>query len=609
VVRYRIGEDRTVTFEVGDYEPRAALVIDPVLAYSTYLGGSSAEEAAAIAVDAAGQAYVVGHSSSADFPTTAGALQPNYAGVRDAVVSKLSPLGDSLLYSTFIGGSNDDAGLAVAIDAAGNAYIAGQTASSNFPTTAGAFQTTHQGGENDGFVLKLSALGNALLYSTYLGGSANDNCGNNSIAIDSAGNAYVTGFTESSNFPTTLGAFQTAKAGQADAFVSKLNPLGTSLIYSTFIGGAARDYGVSLGLDSSGSATIAGVTKSVNFPTQSAFQSAFGGGSTDGFVAKLNPLGSALVYSTYLGGSAEDNGVGIALDPAGNAYAVFETYSTDLTTVSPFQPSNAGQLDAFIAKINPLGGRVYATYLGGSRDDDGVAIAVDAAGDAHVTGTTFSTDFPTLDAFQATRAGVQDVFVTKFAPTGSALFFSTYLGGDLQELGNTIAVSATADIYIAGYTRSTDFPVTLGAFQTTFGGIQDGFAAKIGLLPSTASCEVTMNEGGWITAANGDMATFNGIVQTDPQGNPSGHESYNDHGPVQPMAVNSVSILAVTCSDDRTTASIFGTATIDGVGNHAFRIDMLDGAQSGADDRYGMSLDNGYNSGLQPLGGGNIVIH
>jgi hypothetical protein len=580
-----------------------------VLAYSTYLGGSFAEEATAIAVDAAGQAYVVSRSQSTDFPTTAGAFQPNYAGVGDIVVSKLSPLGDSLLYSTFIGGSNDDAGLAVAIDAAGNAYIAGQTASSNFPTTAGALQTTHGGGEYDVFVLKLNPLGSALVYSTYLGGSADDTCANAGVAIDSAGNAYVTGLTESSNFPTTLGAFQTAKAGQADGFVSKLNPLGTSLIYSTFIGGSALDYGIGLGLDSTGSVSIVGVTHSTNLPTQSAFQPAFGGGLSDGFVAKFNPLGSALVYSSYLGGSDYDAGVGIAVDPAANAYALIETYSTDITTASAFQPSNGGQLDAFIAKISPLGARVYATYLGGSRDDDGFAITVDASGDAHVTGNTNSDNFPTVGAFQATRAGMHDAFVTKFAATGSALLFSTYMGGNQEDHGAGIAVSSSADIYVAGMTRSMDFPVTLGAFQTTFGGIQDGFAAKIGLLPSTASCEVTMNEGGWITAANGDMATFNGVVQTDPQGNPSGHESYNDHGPAQPMAVDSVSILAITCSDDRTTASIFGTATIDGVGNHAFRIDMLDAAQSGADDRYGISLDNGYNSGLQPLGGGNIVIH
>jgi len=216
---------------------------------------------------------------------------------------------------------------------------------------------------------------------------------------------------------------------------------------------------------------------------------------------------------------------------------------------------------------------------------------------------------PSRSTLRAAVTGGSDAFVTKLNPTGTALDYSSYLGGSIEEIGYGIAVDVAGDAYVAGRTGSADFPTTASAFQPASGGGGNAFVVKVGLLASTPLCSVTVNEGGWITASNGDMATFNGVVMTDAQNNLSGHESYKDHGPVQPIDVDSIELLATTCSDDRTTATIFGRATVDGTGDHVFRIDMVDGSQSGTNDRYGISLDNGYMSGLQPLGGGNIVIH
>jgi len=606
---YLLSPDGTVRFEVGEYDRTAPVVIDPVLAYSTYLGGSGFEEGAGIAVDAFGNAYVAGDTNSADFPTTLGAFQPTLGATQDAFVTKLSPLGNTLIYSTFLGGSSDDVGRGIALDASGDAYVTGQTNSTNFPTTLAAFQQA-RAGARDAFVTELNAQGSGLLYSTFLGGPEED--GGLAIAWSPAGTANVTGYTVSTNFPTTLGAFQTSKAGRADIFVTKLNVLGTGLLYSTYVGGSADDVGTGIAVDASDNPYVIGYTTSENYPTTVGALQPTIGGLFDGLVTKLNPLGTALVYSTYLGGTQSDSGQGIVVDASGTAYLAGYTRSTDFpSTPAAFQPANAGGYDIFVAKLNPLGNALtYSTYIGGSGDDQAYAIAVDASGSAYLTGFTFnSTDFPTVSAFQTANAGGFDAFVAKLNPLGAALDYSSYLGGNLEDLGFGIAVDVSGNAYVTGRTASADFPITVGAVQPAYAGGLDAFVAKVGLLASTPLCSVTVNEGGWITAANGDMATFNGVVMTDAQNNVSGHESYHDHGPAQAMTVDSTTILATTCSDDRTTASIFGRATIDGSGDHVFRIDMVDGSQSGTDDRYGISLDNGYMSGLQPVSGGNIVIH
>ena len=321
------------------------------LIYSTYLGGVGEETAGGIAVDGAGSAYVSGLTTSLNFPTTAGAFQTAFAGSVDVFVTKLNATGTALVYSTYLGGSDQEIagpGMTIAIDSSGNAYVTGLTLSTNFPTTAGAFQTV-LAGSSDAFVTRLNGAGTALVYSTYLGGSGQET--GNGIAVNSAGDAYVAGNTGSANFPTTAGALQTLLAGTTDAFVTRLNGAGTALVYSTYLGGSAVDVGQGVAVDSAGDAYVAGRTTSANFPTTaSAFQAAHGG-NDDAFVARLNATGSALRYSTYLGGSAPDLATGIAVDVSANAYVTGLTQSANFPTANPLQPAMAGGQEAFVAKI------------------------------------------------------------------------------------------------------------------------------------------------------------------------------------------------------------------------------------------------------------------
>ena len=442
--RYVLRGKTRVGFQVAAYDRTKPLVIDPVLIYSTYLGGSGGgsdggEGGRGIAVDASGNAYVTGFTVSTDFPTTPGTLQPaSGGGFFQAFITKLNPTGSALVYSTYLGGSGDNEGRGVAGDAAGDAYVTGVISATDFPTTPGALQPAFGGGLSDVFATKLNATGSALVYSTYLGGSGNDGVVS-SIAVDAAGNAYVAGTTDSTNFPTTPGAFQTSfSGGSSDAFITKLNPTGSALVYSTYLGSGAGSGAGSGGLavDAAGNAYVAGATDSTNFPTTpGAFQSALSGGF-DGFVTKLNSTGSSLIYSTYLGGNGEDGAASIAVDAAGNAYVAGTTDSTNFPTVNAFQPAfGGGGDDAFVTKLNPTGSALlYSTYLGGNGFDECESIAVDAAGNAYVVGTTDSTNFPTVNAFQPAFGG-GDAFVTKLNPTGSALVYSTYLGGSGGAVG------------------------------------------------------------------------------------------------------------------------------------------------------------------------------
>jgi hypothetical protein len=504
---YVLTGSNRVRFQVAAYDRKRPLVIDPALVYSTYLGGSGYDYGEAIAVDAAGHAYVTGDAESDDFPTTAGAVQPTRRGIADAFVAKLDPTGSALVYSTYLGGSGDDEGCGIAVDAAGHAYVTGFTGSDDFPTTARAVQPTH-GGIADAFVAKLDPTGSALVYSTYLGGSGwNDGHG---IAVDAAGHAYVTGFTGSDDFPTTAGAVQPTRRGTGDAFVAKLDPTGSALVYSTYLGGSEEspfffeDVGRGIAVDAAGHAYVTGLTGSDDFPTTAGAVQPTRRGTGDAFVAKLNPTGSALVYSTYLGGSGWNDGYGIAVDAAGHAYVTGPTESPNFpTTAGAVQPTHRGSGDAFVAKLNPTGSAlVYSTYLGGSGYDDGEAIAVDAAGHAYVTGPTESRDFPTTPgAVQPTHGGgYDDAFVAKLNPTGSALVYSTYLGGSrgglfAEEMGRGIAVDAAGHAYVTGFTGSDDFPTTAGAFQPTRRGRDDAFVTRLDLgstaPPATTSYYVT----------------------------------------------------------------------------------------------------------------------
>ncbi len=347
------------------------------LLYSTYLGGSSDASGSAIALDSSNNAYVTGFTDSNDFPTTAGAFQTTIAGARDAFVTKLNGNGTALLYSTYLGGSGDDAGRGHCVDSSNNAYLTGSTTSADFPTTPGAFQTTLT---NVGaYITKLDSSGAALLYSTYLGGS-NDDAGS-AIAVDSSNNAYVTGSTTSADFPTTAGAFQTTIAGGGDAFVTKLDNSGATLLYSTYLGGSSDDAGSAIALDSSNNAYVTGSTTSADFPTTAgAFQTAIVG-TGDAFVTKLDSSGATLVYSTHLGGSSNDSGNAIALDSSNHAYVTGSTTSADFpTTAGAFQTTFAGgAVDAFVTELNSSGtALLFSTYFGGTGDDYGYGIALDS---------------------------------------------------------------------------------------------------------------------------------------------------------------------------------------------------------------------------------------
>ncbi len=452
-----------VGFQVGAYDRTAPLIIDPTLIYSTFLGGGQLSLGTRVAVDASGSAYVVGATNSSDFTATAGVLgtmldpgtcsnqqgffQKSYGinatkqfACPDAFVTKLNPAGTALVYSTYLGGSQADGATGISVDSSGNAYVTGITGSTDFPTTAGAFQTTASASKSHAFAAKLNSTGSALVYSTYLAGSLND--GSTISALDSSSNLYVAGSTNSPDFPTTPGAFQTSLAGAA------------------CIGLAQRN------------AQLINTPSPVPCP--------------DGFIAKLNAAGSALVYSTYLGGSNNDGALGLAVDGAGNAYVTGVTLSTDFPTANAtaLQPSfgtftcgtTRGSnpkscFHAFVTELNSTGTALtYSTFLGGNGDDTGLAIAVDSAGAAYVTGGTNSTQFPTTQGAAQTAFGggscgnstypveCPDAFVVKVAPAGAGLDYSTYLGGNSYDFGTSIAVDPAGDAYVVGATGSLNFP-------------------------------------------------------------------------------------------------------------------------------------------------------
>jgi hypothetical protein len=474
--RYTLKGPHEVGFDIPAADPSKPVVIDPTLSYSTYLGGSNYDIGHGIAVDRAGNAYVTGYTQSTDFPT-ANPFQATIHGGSDAFVAALDPSGSTLLYSTYLGGSGNESGAGIAVDGAGNAYVTGDTTSTDFPT-ANPFQPTNHGRTN-AFVAALDPTGSTLLYSTYLGGSDIDS--GLGIAVDRAGNAYVTGGARSTNFPTA-NPLQPTNHGAWDAFVAALDPSGSTLLYSTYLGGSIDDFGYGIAVDNAGNAYVTGITGSANFPTANPFQPTYGG-SADAFVAALDPTGSTLLYSTYLGGSGTDVGYGIAVDGAGNAYVTGGTASTDFPTANPFQPTNQGGADAFVAALDPSGSTLlYSTYLGGSIDDVGNGIAVDNAGNAYVTGYTGSANFPTANPFQATIHGGSNAFVAALDATGSTLLYSTYLGGSGTDGGHGIAVDSAGNAYVTGETYSTNFP-TANPFQptnhATSHGAPNAFVTKI----------------------------------------------------------------------------------------------------------------------------------
>lgn len=473
----------TIGIRVGRYDHGRPLTIDPVLTYSSLLGGAGFDIGNAIAVDVSGAAYVTGTTASTAFPTTGGAAQGAFAGNQDVFVTKLSAGGDSFAYSTYLGGGDIDIANGIAVDASGAAYITGTTSSADFPL-AGAYQGALAGGSGDGFVTKLTPSGGGLAYSTYLGGSLADTGAG--IAVDATGAAYVTGQTASSDFPATGGAVQaTYQGGSADAFVTKLQPAGSTLAYSTFLGGSGQDIGSGIAIDGTGAAYVVGKTGSAGFPATAGAAQTTLHGTMDAFATKIAPSGAApLAYSTFIGGSDLEQAYSVAVDGSGAAYVTGYTYSGNFPlTGGAAQPGFSGGVsDGFVSKFSPTGTTfVYSTYLGGNGTDAGRGVAVDSSGAVLLIGTTTSTNFPvTAGAVQdAYGGGSGDGFLIRLSASGSSRAYSTYIGGSSAASALGVAVDSAGDAYLTGSTSSSDFPVTSGAAQTTSGGSVDAFVTKL----------------------------------------------------------------------------------------------------------------------------------
>jgi hypothetical protein len=514
-----LNDQHQVTFQVGAYDSSRQLVIDPVLKFSTYLGGNNTDRVYGIGLDLAGNVYAVGHTKSTNFPIVGGYQSTYGGGAFDAFVAKLSRNGSTLLYSTFLGGTGDDEGSGIAVDpVSGNAYITGITFSTNYPTTSNAFQPTYGGGGDD-FMTEVGAGGNTLVYSTYIGGSGDDEGGGlvgPGIAADSTGKAYVTGYTASTNFPTTSGAYQTTfNPGQAAAaFLTVVDTTlsgQSSKVYSTYIGttGAADDNeGVGVAVDASGIVYLAGYSDSRSFPTTAGVIQPTNAGHYQNIIMKfdITQSGSAgLLASTYLGGSQgvgtnapDDSPTGMALDSLGNIYLAGASDTTNYpVTPDAYQTGLAGIAiqDAFLSVLNNnLTALVYSTYLGGSQGTSSgadyagaVATYTDATGQvyANLAGATVSSDFPTLNSIQS-WTGVQDAFVALFKIDTSGSFssttvFASILGGsNVLSAGLAAAFGPKGSVLDGGSTGASNFPVTQGAYQTTFGGgDRDGWIAQL----------------------------------------------------------------------------------------------------------------------------------
>ncbi|MBM3305353.1 MAG: hypothetical protein FJY79_05340 [Candidatus Aminicenantes bacterium] len=484
-------------FEVGEYDRSRPLIIDPaVLIYCGYIGGAGTDVATAIAVDDEGNAFVTGFtfSTEATFPVEAGPVS-THGGAADAFVAKVDASGASLVYCGYIGGADDDFGQGIAVDKDGNAYVAGfaGSAGDTFPVVAGPDLVFNLGG--DAFVAKVDASGTSLVYCGYIGGEASESA--MAIAVDASGNAYVTGYTYSTevSFPVLIGPDLSFNAGLVDAFVAKVDASGVSLAYCGYIGGASYDAGLAIAVDSEGNAYVTGFTQS----PEATFPVAVGpgltyGGEGDAFAAKVDALGVSLAYCGYIGGSGYDHGYGIAVDGAGSAYVAGFAGSTAATFPVAVGPSliHSGWEDAFVAKVDASGASlVYCGYIGGGWHERATAIAVDSEGCAYVTGYTESSQssFPVVAGPGLTFGGWRDAFVAKVDASGASLVFCGYIGGTGDDYGTGISVDSEGNAYVAGETgrfTGDEIPLVIGPFLTYGGGFSDAFVAKVSYAPDPA---------------------------------------------------------------------------------------------------------------------------
>jgi len=486
--------------EIGPHDPSLPLVIDPTLVWSTYLGGGSGDSIYGIAIDAAGNRYLTGETLGSGFPIVGGFQSTISGSAQDVYITKVSGATETIVWSTYYGGSRADRGTDIAVDASSNVYVVGQTASTDI-VMANGFQPIPGGGTNkeDAFILKIASNGASIIADSYLG-SANDDSAQ-SLFLDASGNAYITGSTNSANFPTTPGAFQTtcgSCSGSAppDAFAAKIGAAGSSLTltWSTFLGGGSDDTGYGIVADASG-VWVAGFAASSNFPTSAGAYDQSLGGSQDAFLTKLNPGGTGLVFSTYLGGSGIDSARGLAVDASGNAYVGGSTQSADFPVPGGFKTTLGGAQDMFATKLNSTGSTVlWSSYIGGSGTDTLYSLVLDAADQLFIGGTTDSPDLQLIGAIDFPLSGATDAMIVRVNAGGGGLGFSTYLGGSGVDQLYALGWDAAGNLYAAGGTNSTDFPI-FGGFQPTSGGVGDGWLAKIsgtGVVPPTGGGPVKL---------------------------------------------------------------------------------------------------------------------
>jgi hypothetical protein len=592
-VGYMLKNSTSASFQVAEYDPRQPLVIDPILIYSSYLGGSNIDSSNSIAVAPDNTAFVAGGTFSSDFPTVH-ALQPNEGGgpdfPEDAFVAKISADGSTQLYSTYLGGNNQDSANGITVDNFGDAFVTGYTLSPTFPVSTGAYDTLCGGDGKCGaswnpngdivsnaFVTELNPAGSGILYSTFLG--VYENVKGQAIVVDGNGNAYVTGSTSAnitptvpiippnvppSPFPITANAFQpTFGGGTTNAFVIQIDATGTSLLYSSYLGGDTEDLGYGIAVDNHANAYVTGLTYSTNFPTAGKPLQSTYGGAGDAFLTKVNTTlsgAASLAYSTYLGGAGLDQGNAITVDSNGNPYVAGLTDSSTFgftPAATVVQPAYNGEGDAFVAEFSTTGTLTYFTYLGGTHADSATGIAVDSTFNVYVTGTTASINFPTAGAvFQpAYGGGNTDSFVAKIGPGGTPLVYSSYLGGTNAELATGIAVDTSGSAYVTGQTCSEDFPLA-NPFQAVPGGNCDAYVAKVSILagfsltPSglvfPAQSLNTTSQSQTLTLTNGDsQQTISSIAIS---GTSAGDFTETNTCPILPTPIAVGATCAITVS-------------------------------------------------------------
>jgi hypothetical protein len=512
---YEFKSRNQVGFQVGSYDHSKPLIVDPlILSYSTYLGGRNQEVWGGIAVDGYGCAYVTGYTYSNDFPTK----NPYQGGIRgdmDCFLTKFSADGSALVFSTYIGGSSFDDTHSVGLDGVGCVYMAGHTRSDDFPTKY-PYQSYRKGGD-DIFATKFDPTGQYLIYSTYLGGQWNEYA--RGVAVDGTGSMYVVGHTTSDDFPTK-NPFQDHLKGRWDAFVTRFNTSGDDVIFSTYLGGSDDDqcFGVAVdvSVEGPGCAYITGITWSYDFPTRDPYQGSLLGNS-DAYVAKFNPAGSDLVYSTYLGGNDRDEGYGIAVDSYGSAFVTGNTSSYNFPIKNAYQGTLAGWRDTYVTKFNGTGSDLeWSTFFGGSSGDDyGASIAVYGHGSVYVAGYTSSQNFPTKNAYQDYLAGDHDAYVAKFTYEGNDLIFSTYLGGGGRDEAHSLALDSYGGAYVTGTTTSNNFPLE-NPFQDQKAGDADDFVAK--LVPNSLPiCDAGGPYRAECSGSQGTNVTLDGTGSYDPE--------------------------------------------------------------------------------------------